>query len=198
MIQINENSYQDVLFVHIPKTAGSSISLELNRMGLNMWVRNFHMAHDTFQMLSNNNIIKDSVFKFSVVRNPYTRTYSYYRHFLNIHKFVQSDKSFKDFLSLIEDNAKPPKTPLISIDQTSYLLNIDNEISLDKIYKFEDLSSLEDDLSITLPHVNTGGYSKDEYMRVYENEYTVHRVKELFRRDFEMLGYSKDFEKSIV
>jgi hypothetical protein len=198
MIKINENNYQDVLFVHIPKTAGTSISLELNRKGLNKWVRNFYMGHDTFQVLSNNNIIKDDIFKFSVVRNPYARTYSYYRHFLKIHKFVQSDKSFIDFISLIESNIKPPKTPLISIDQTSYLINIDNEISLDKVYKFEELSSLEDDLSITLPHVNTGRYSKDEYMMVYQNEYTIHRVKELFRRDFEMLGYSKDFEKSIV
>lgn len=198
MIKVDGKEYQDVLFVHIPKTAGSSISLQLKSMGLNNWVRTFYKAHDPLFMLTKQNNITSDIFKFSVVRNPYTRTYSYYNHFLKINEIGNDSLSFKDFLLLLERKEINNKTPLIHFDQSFYLHDIENNIILDKIYRFENLEALEKDLEISLPNINSGQYSNEDYIRAYSDQYTIHRVKELYREDFESLGYSKDFEKTIV
>ena len=80
---VRDKEYSAVLFVHIPKTAGSSISKILNEKNLDNWKREWPRHHDPYSYLKEANLIDDSVFSFAVVRNPYTRTYSCYNQYNN-------------------------------------------------------------------------------------------------------------------
>ena len=48
---IKDKEYSAVLFVHIPKTAGSSISKILNEKNLDNWKREWPRHHDPYSYL---------------------------------------------------------------------------------------------------------------------------------------------------
>ena len=164
-----------ILFVHIPKTAGQSIFSVIS----SHWNYVEHAQHDPLFLLEKNNNIVDA-YKFSVVRIPYRRTFSYYKHF---NKVNHTEYTFGQFLDIIKSGASFPKTKMIPYSQSFYCLNTVGDIGLDKIYKFENLKELESDLSISLPHINKGSYSEVEYFNSYGQR----------ERDFVMDYYSSDF-----
>ena len=81
---------------------------------------------------------------------------------------------------------------MISYSQSFYCLNKDGNIGLDKIYKFENLKKLEEDLDINLPYVNQGSYSEYEYFSAYGSE-EKDFVRDYFASDFYNFGYCEDF-----
>ena len=96
---MNSLENKKLLFIHIPKTGGTSISEKLKEMGLNIWNRDYKfLNHDPLFMLSKNNNLSEA-FKFTVVRNPYTRAYSYYIHFKRVNGV---EVSFYDFLLYVK------------------------------------------------------------------------------------------------
>ena len=172
------------LFVHIPKTAGQSIFSVLE----DNWKYVEHANHDPLFLLERNNNLTDT-FKFCVVRNPFRRTFSYYKHFNRVNI---TQVSFIQFLNFIKSNVIFPRTKMISYSQSFYCLNKDGNIGLDKIYKFENLKKLEEDLDINLPYVNQGSYSEYEYFSAYGSE-EKDFVRDYFASDFYNFGYCEDF-----
>lgn len=174
----------NLLFVHIPKTAGQSIFAALNLQ----WNYVEHAKHDPLFLLEKNNDLSEA-YKFAVVRNPFRRTFSYYKHFNRIN---QSNYTFKEFLDIVKNNISFPKTKMIHYPQSFYCLDCQGDISLDKIYKFEDLSELEKDLNINLPHTNRGRYTEEEYFESYgDDEKTF--VRDFYSSDFYNFNYCLDF-----
>lgn len=169
------------LFVHIPKTGGTSIRTLLK----DDWNRSWPFGHDPFFELQRMNDIGDDVFSFAVVRNPFDRTYSYYQHY-KIQNGV--DISFYDFLNLIRTNQATNKTPMIVFDQSFYIFDLYGKCSISKIYRFENLEELEYDLNIKIPRLNTGNYTRHDYMRDYTED-NINLVKHIFSRDFTNLKY---------
>ena len=92
---------------------------------------------------------------------------------------------------MIEQGIATEKTPLIKYDQSFYIFE-DGKTEMDKIYKFENISELEKDMNITLPKINVGSYSKEEYYKDYTS-YLIDRVRIIYARDFRNLGYSDEF-----
>jgi len=182
---------QKILFVHIPKTSGSSITFHLSRKGLDNWKRDLlnFKHHDSLIQLLQNNIIDDKVFKFSVVRNPYTRTYSYYHHFMKINS---CSLTLNDFLWIIKRKIHFNETPLIQYPQNFYILNEDGKIGVDKLYRYENLHELEIDLNCKFDKINVGNYKKDSYYKDYTND-NINLVKEIFFDDFKILDYPLEF-----
>ena len=96
-----------ILFVHIPKTAGTSINSYLTKNYLNAWYMDTKMKIDPrlFQhapfYLYEENIDLQDVFTFTVVRNPYTRAFSHYNHIKDRFKIRMT---FNDFLKYIKFN----------------------------------------------------------------------------------------------
>jgi hypothetical protein len=179
-----------LLFIHIPKTGGTSIAKYLLESGLDKWNRDFNYKHhDPLILLEKNNLIDIDTFKFSVVRNPYTRTYSYYHHFMRINSI---SLSFTDFLDIIKKEIFFPQTPLINKLQKYYVLDKSGGIGLTKIYNYENLLELESDLNFKLEKLNVGNYSKKEYYDDY-NKKNINLVKEIFFDDFKIFNYSLDF-----
>ena len=137
---VRDKEYSAVLFVHIPKTAGSSISKILNEKNLDNWKREWPRHHYPYSYLKEANLIDDSVFSFAVVRNPYTRTYSCYKQY---NKTNQTDISFSEYLNNIKQGKISPISPLLHIPQSFYVIDQDI-IKVDRIYKFENLKELEE------------------------------------------------------
>ena len=184
--------YNKILFVHIPKTAGSSISKILNDNGLDNWNREWPRHHDPFFYLKEANDIDDTVFSFSVVRNPYKRTYSCYKQY---NKANKTDISFIEYLNNIKKNIISTISPLLHLPQSFYVMD-GSTVQVDKIYKFENLEELENDFGWTLGFYNVGNYVVESYIEDYTEE-AIHMTQHFYDSDFINFGYSKDFSKTL-
>jgi hypothetical protein len=184
--------YDRLLFVHIPKTAGSSISNILWEKKLDNWNRAWPRHHDPYSYLKEVNIIEHNVFSFSVVRNPYTRTYSCYKQY---NKTNQTNISFAEYLNNIKQGKISTITPLLHIPQSFYVMEDDN-VQVDKIYKFENLKELEEELGWTLGFYNVGTYVVESYIEDYTDR-EIDMVQHFYNSDFINFGYSKDFNKTL-
>jgi hypothetical protein len=192
-VNILGKDYDSLLFVHIPKTAGSSISKILDDNKLDNWTRGYPRHHDPYFYLKANNNINDKVFSFSVVRNPYTRTYSCYRQF---NKANKTDVSFMTYLNNILEKKISKQTPLLHLEQSFYVIGQDDKVQVTKLYKFEDLKELEKDLSWKIESINVGDYTKDMYNEAY-TDIAKDIVKRLYEFDFSVFGYSMDFNSTL-
>jgi hypothetical protein len=190
---ISGKNYSGVLFVHIPKTAGSSISKILDENGLDKWNRGWPRHHDPYSYLKDANTIDENIFSFSVVRNPYTRTYSCYKQF---NKVNQTNISFVEYLENIKNNKISKLSPLLHIPQSFYVMD-DRVLQVNKVYRFEDLKELEEDFGWQLGFYNVGSYSAEAYLKDYTPE-TVEMTNYFYDSDFVNFGYRKDFYETVV
>ena len=189
---IKDREYSAVLFVHIPKTAGSSISKILKEKDLDNWIRKWPRHHDPYSYLKEANQIDKSVFSFAVVRNPYTRTYSCYKQY---NKTNQTDIPFAEYLDNIKQGKISTISPLLHIPQSFYVMDQD-VVQVDRLYKFESLKELEEDLGWTLGFYNIGNYVVESYIEDYTDE-AIEMVKDFYNSDFINFAYSKDFNETL-
>lgn len=189
---IGGKKYSAVLFVHIPKTAGSSISKILKEKGLDDWKRKWPRHHDPYSYLKEANFVDDRVFSFAVARNPYTRTYSCYKQY---NQTNQTDISFAEYLENIKHGKISTITPLLHIPQSFYVMDQDT-VQVDRLYKFENLKELEEELGWTLGFYNVGNYVVESYIQNYSDE-AIKMVQDFYSSDFINFGYSKDFNETL-
>lgn len=189
---IKDKEYSSVLFVHIPKTAGSSISKILDENNLDNWKREWPRHHDPYSYLKEANLIDDSVFSFAVVRNPYTRTYSCYKQY---NKTNQTNISFSEYLDNIKQGRISTISPLLHIPQSFYVIDQDT-VQVDRLYRFENLKELEEELGWTLGFYNVGNYVVESYIEDYTDE-AIKMVQDFYSSDFINFAYSKDFNQTL-
>lgn len=182
---MNNDLGNQPLFVHIPKTGGTSI---LNKLDQSMWKKVIHAGHDPLFILERNNNIHDA-FSFCVVRNPYKRTFSYYNHFKRQNKV---ECSFLHFLEVIKKKIFFEKTPMIVFPQSFYVYDLNGAISIGKIYKYENFIELENDLDIKFDRLNVGSYNENDYIDAYKDVNCISIVQELFSVDFINFDYNYD------
>ena len=202
------------IFVHVPKTAGSSltsalqpfchqpqdeaINRSLSKIGINVnWFGPYLNAkygrkHTTAQQMKIifPNKVFEEYFKFGFVRNPWDTMVSYY-HFLHSNqsshrnKKVQALDGFKQYL---EYEIKRNK-----YHQTQFLTDNNGELLVDYVGRFE---SLQDDfdkickkvnVSASMPHSNKSKHKK--YQEYYDEE-TRQMVAEHWKADIDMFGYT--------
>lgn len=189
---IQNKSYESVLFIHIPKTAGSSISKILNKNNLDNWNRAWPRHHDPYNYLKSVNNIGDDVFSFAVVRNPYTRTYSCYKQF---NKANQTSISFVEYLDNIKQNKISKISPLLHIPQSFYIVE-DEILQVNRAYRFENLKQLESDFGWELGFYNAGNYVVESYMEDYTDE-AIEMTQHFYSSDFVNFDYSTEFSKTL-
>jgi hypothetical protein len=189
---INQKDYDSILFVHIPKTAGSSISKILDEKNLDNWKREWPRHHDPYSYLKEANLVDEKVFSFAVVRNPYTRTYSCYKQY---NKTNQTDISFAQYLDNIKQGKISTVSPLLHIPQSFYIMDQD-DLQVERLYKFENLKELEDELGWELGFYNVGNYMVESYIQDYSDE-AIKMVQDFYSSDFINFGYSKDFNQTL-
>jgi len=220
------------IFVHIPKVAGQSIERvflglhglswenraalllrpnddpdlgppRLAHLNASEYVTCGHVTQDDF----------DSFFKFSFVRNPWSRLVSVYRYL-----GLAGDMPFKQFLVEEFSGKEEWEHRLFRVSQYNFLFDENDRQLVDYIGRFENLQAGFDQVCmsiglspLTLPHVNETGkncslvdYLKqvvkraspfhrkydehDHYTKYYDNE-SIELVANLHSRDIETFGY---------
>lgn len=156
-----------IIFIHIPKTGGTSIEklfgvspfnpIEPNYEYLVGWcpVRKFYMQHATPRELIETNLISPEIFKeytkIAIVRNTYSRLVSDYFWHQNLIKekgnFLKYLLNFRPFK---QRNCKSKGTPL---DYSSHIksqldyLSINGRIVIDEVFDFEKIGEIIKHLS---------------------------------------------------
>lgn len=149
-------------------------------------------------------------YKFSIVRNPFSRLVSCYEYRYHKDIFVngrrvreydsylwgkyKKDKGFKEFANMV------CKTPDSHSDQTFisqvYILYEDGKPVVDFIGKIESLKNDFEKIRKKceldeIRHMNSTNLNKKNWRDYYDEE-TAYKVYERYRSDFEILGYNDE------
>ena len=138
-------------FIHIPKTGGTTIELNLEIMNKqkNYWGIRKNEVMQHYKWNRYKDILKDdynTFFKFCLVRNPYEKMISEY-YWCNIEGIgYKSNQSFDDFIEYTRDIVTNKKYSLTIyhdhfIPQHEFLYD-DNEIKVDRVFKLERIDKL--------------------------------------------------------
>lgn len=184
------------IFIHIPKTAGTSITNWLYKLTNDDSIRIFQ--HVDVLTLENylSPIFFNSAFKFTFVRNPWDRCVSFYH-------YCQQDQSFgtvrPDFQTIINHlhfdeylEYYHPESQLCKI------VGKDGNIKVDFIGRVEqinkDVNYIAEKLGfsncLTLPNYNT---SKHNHYSTYYSDKSKDLVYKYYKEEIELFKY--DFEK---
>lgn len=200
---------KNFIFIHIPKTGGSSISKKIRKYGIyyqgklyNISIYNKHVtAFYLYKTLGPEQFNK--YYKFTIVRNPFNWLISNYEFNRGLHlPFVKNTRytvagtvpdwaksmTFTYWIKWWLDTFNPSQTYMIESNN--------NKIIVDKVYKFEELFSAYIDICMKtkifpgrLPH-NKRTISKKP-LNVYYNNALIDIVQENFKNDF--LNFNYDF-----
>jgi len=214
IIMLISNS-RKFIFIHIPKTAGTSIEESLlpycsGKKGFVNWlIRRLvkyvrfpnkqvfalrtYEAHVTLaeaELLLPGKVI-DDYFKFAVVRNPYDRFVSFYYHLLKQtthrwHEYAVKAGSFAGFIEQMKHIPEP--------SQKHYLMGRYGNINMDYIIRFEDIQNdykevcKKLNIDFNLPVKNTTKHvAYEELYTTKEKEF----VYNLYKEDFDAFGYKR-------
>jgi Sulfotransferase family len=194
-----------LIFIHIPKNAGTTISTQLYGA---------HRGHRSalYHLRSDPQHFKSKI-SFAVVRNPWGRIVSAYefgrtlnpnhRPFLTETRRVFAEyTTFEDFVLkyLWPNRADVDSLDPIFRHQSFYVCDCNGRILVDKIFRYENLrelnrwlSGFQFDLDLNM-RINASSYTEDSvepshYRSYYRNELVIERVRQIYQRDVILFGY---------
>lgn len=200
-------------FVHVPKTAGSSVNVALSRHAVvvddywaNRWLgrvgipvnRFAPWPYTKFRPHASAAVLRawlprevfDSLFKFAFVRNPWDLLVSYW-HYLRSkpgHRRGSIAHSLPSFTAYVDYEIRRGR-----FSQSSLLCDRDGQLLIDFVGRYESMPAdfalvcRRIGIAATLPRVNAG--VRDDY-RDYYTPALVARVAEAFAADVERFGYA--------
>ena len=191
-----------IIFIHIPKTAGSSIEHLLRDEGRYelefIGVRNGRSTHH-YMGIELKMILKElypKYYKFSFVRNPYDRIISEYFWCRIKDVGYKFNKTFDEFLDYVEDVIKNKKffKPIENdhfIPQYSFLF-FNNKLLVNNIFKYEDIETIVPlikkklKINTVLQHLN-----KSNKNEITLTDQQKERIYNLYKNDFQTFNYEK-------
>lgn len=208
---------QNILFVWIPKTAGTTVFSALQDV-LGMQKRKNRelflsfpqrgavtFGHVSYLDLLTLGIVSkkfhDSAYKFAFVRNPYDRAISLFNYFKQ-HEKIDSGLDFCAFLDYVHLQCPPIGIYNVSgmsqaNPQANWLLGPGGGWLVDDIFKVEDLEAFASSISkryqVKLElgrHLN----KSDKFVNfasVRKNLPVLQKIEFLYARDFDLFGYEK-------
>lgn len=198
---------KDFIFIHVPKTGGTTIEKAMDLMGS----RNGYgiIKNTAFQHFTSNEVKKllgDKIFnsydKISIVRNPYDRFISEYywcqvegigyKHQQSFDEFIDYVKDCvekKNFYETIYHDHFIPQWMYICINDE---ITNKEKIAMDHLLRFENFDIIKEffmnKYAVSLEHhnhnlLNTGfQLNQDQKQRIYN----------IYKKDFEIFGYDAD------
>lgn len=204
--------------IDIPKTGTRSFRESLYPLGvvdihgepnLNAEFYQHDRAIRAKKQFSKNNWNWNEYFKFTIVRNPWARYFSFFKYFKNYgEKYLRRDESInwqesqrnqgKLCVELFKN--KDDQTVLKNIilnneSQDTYYCDESGEIIVDHVASFEDLSNefifLCNQVEINAPHLRHGNKSvQSQNMRDVYNQELIDLVSEKEKSVIELKGYN--------
>jgi hypothetical protein len=200
---IRNNPYFDyndqfkTIFIHIPKTGGTSIYKTL--------FGKVHRDHISLLYFKSYDLKKfNKYFKFCFVRNPYDRLVSSYFYIKNKNDhytpLLEDCTTFSDFVIALSDKNKREVFMNIPhfLPQTSFLIVDNNKLELDFIGRFEninhDFNVVSNKLNIDQELIHSNKSKHNYYLDYYDSK-LLKIVNEVYADDFRYLPYDKITEK---
>ena len=190
------NHEHKFVFIHIPKTGGSSIeSIFMDGLGE---THDYPGKHSILKKKS-----KDGFFTFAFVRNPYDKILSHYTFFAKKTKMGLADYydggSFPGFVHYYCAQQRQGWKRNDFLPQFDYLTLTGKTCDVDYVGRFEnmqnDFNEICDRIGIKrqeLPHKNKTNHK--HYTEYYDDE-TREIVSEKYAKDIEYFGYGFDIEE---
>jgi len=180
------------IFIHIPKTAGTSIQFALSDVKIKGWKHKIN--HDNSATYLKNDTKKFWRYhKFAVVRNPIEREISLYRHFIS--KRQKNQITFSEYLNQISKDKqfylskRWKRFPNLFEDQVSFI-TIDDNFFIDQIIRYEDLQNGYDQLCQIIGKESSKLLSLRQHKSKFEiSDKEINLIKKIRERDFQMLSY---------
>ena len=179
------------IFIHINKTAGSSVE-----QALGLRFRHLTAAEVIAQIGMD---AWRQAYTFTFVRNPWDKVVSHfhYRILTNQTDMGTEPLSFKDWVRLAYGDRDPRyyDKPKMFMPQTDWITDDNGEVLVNFIGRFERLA---DDFRQVCRHINRSGQlphlkrsGHDDYRRYYD-DVSREIVADWFRKDIERFDYSFD------
>lgn len=201
------------LFVHIPKTGGTSIESALDIFGdwkienkellfgqiqsqstKRLGYKTQFLQHLTYNQCQEVTDINDEYLSFSFVRNPWDKMVSIYsnidNNLIEMSSQLGIDIQSLSFSDFIKTTVKLDHIHLE--EQCKFICNNKGELLVDYVGRFESLHQdfeklcLLLNLTVKLPHKN---FSKRSSYRMYYTEETKKIIRERYHRDIELFNY---------
>lgn len=206
------------VFVHIPKTAGVSLTHMIisHIVGYDTSGEIGHLSNELKSRFSLRNAQKhkqakdyvpndiskktwDKYYKFAFVRNPWDRAVSefYWRHALPSpkHKPPTNFKDFIDYCKFRIDSSPKARRDIYwthAQTQKSYITNQKGELILNEIFQFEQIydaiKTIQTKIGIPMD-LKKYNVSKHNHYRQYYNNKTKKMISNLYKDDIEMFDY---------
>jgi Sulfotransferase family. len=182
------------VFVHIPKAAGTSVSKAF------YGARQGH--HTALAYKASDPVRFARYYKFSIVRNPYSRLYSTYNYLLNsphlednewAQKNISQYKDFNDFVCNWV-NAKNILTWKHFLPQSYFLCDEDGNLLVDDIGNMENMAEIFSEVSLklnfkgVLPQENVMGKTVNGYRKHYSDA-SMEVVSQVYGEDLRRFNY---------
>lgn len=191
------------IFVHIPKTGGTSITYAMEDVKKKFKHRPDHRRLTEYLNASPKNFWK--YHKFTVVRDPVERELSLYNHLVHKrrdnkreiidHSFteylnnIKNDKNFYLEFSFMKRKKDNLKFKYIYADQSDYI-TLNNQICVDQIIRFEGLDFgfqlLCDKVGLKYEKLTHHRPSSKKTIASLED---IKLIKEIRKKDYELLSY---------
>ena len=205
-----------IIFIHIPKTAGTSIEYNLfkpqsERTKNDLWGGFVDKWHNIYQsgglqhltaLLVKYDIGNEkfkSYFKFCVVRNPYDKAISAYHYMIQKRNDIMQyygffeEPSFLNYLKRIAE-----KHHVQSMPQHKFIFDENEKSMIDFIMKYE---NLETDYKILcklidvnykpLRHFGNSKRERNINNFLKNNKGSIELINVIYSKDFDLLGYEK-------
>ena len=202
-------------FVDIPRTSSSSIRSELG-LGFSMvhgkkkgprkrFFRKLILDHRTAQEMSDmlGKELWEKIYTFTVVRNPWDRTYSMYNTRKKAGHFPK-EWALGDYVRELATKGSEStyfKYRVFRYGAADYLLGESGQIMVDYVAKFE---NREEDLQVIASrlkmanlgerHINSAAPANRHYSQAYDGE-SMETVRNLYAKDIELFGYEFDDQR---
>lgn len=194
------------IFIHIPRTAGTSMELTIDDRN---WVDNIEEKHLIASAAKYTyRDYWDDYFKFTIVRNPWDRMVSmtkFPEHYgcqmekklINVNHYLSKYKKIE-----IDHRAtKPPKTfrPKTYLPGAVYLNILD--VPINYVARFETLQSdweyIQDEIkcNVELKYFTRNKRKHRKHYSHYYTEYTKQQVQDKYAKDIEHFNYKFEYTK---
>ena len=193
-----------IIFIHVPKVAGNGLLKSLNINSSN----HIHLALYEFEDVKK---FKE-YFKIGFVRNPWDRFVSSYYYLkkggmnneydLSMQEKLKRFNEFEDFVFELLYDSKFRNEILKEIHfstQYSWLMNLEGEIEMDYIGRFENLEEgfllLKEKLGRNSAELKKYNSSKHKPYWEYYTKEMVEAVRNIYAKDIDTFNYSFPYEK---